>query len=199
MHKLIGSLVALAAAPVVALAMLVPAAADVSVNPATACVQPSANPHPTDPAGSTTATLFCATPTPSTSNGSGSGNGSTGSGSGSGTGGGGTHGSGTTTAGTTAGGSQGTLTGSNGPGTSSGSNGSSVSKSTGKSGQSPDGGLFGGLVGFFSATGGLVFLFALLVLMAIVLLAVAVIAWLRRGQEGNWSSRASRLTFRPKS
>ena len=197
MQKLIALLAGLAAAPilgVVALQAAAPAFADVSVNPATACIQPSANPHPTDPAGSTTNALFCASPSPS-SNGSGTGNGSTGSG-GSGTG--GTHGSGTTTAGTTAGGSQGTLAATNGSVTSSGSSGSGVAKSSGKSGQSSDGGFFGGLVSFFSATGGLVFLFALLVLMAIVLLAVAVIAWLRGGQEGGWSSRASRLTFRPK-
>jgi hypothetical protein len=202
MQKLIALLAGLAAAPilgVVALQAAAPAFADVTVNPATACIQPSANPHPTDPAGSTTNALFCASPSPS-SNGSGTGNGSTGSG-GSGSGGsgtGGTHGSGTTTAGTTAGGSQGTLASTNGSGTSSGSSGSGVSKSSGKSTPSSSGGFFGGLVSFFSATGGLVFLFALLVLMAIVLLAVAVIAWLRGGQEGGWSSRASRLTFRPK-
>src|SRR5690348_4269448 len=200
MQKLIVLLAGLAAAPilgVVALQAAAQAFADVSVNPATACVQPSANPHPTDPAGSTTNALFCASPSP-TSNGSGTGNGSTGAGGSGGSGTGGTHSSGTTTAGTTAGGSQGTLASTNGSVTSSGSSGSGVSKSSGKSGQSSNGGFFGGLVSFFSATGGLLFLFALLVLMAIVLLAVAVIAWLRGGQEGGWSSRASRLTFRPK-
>jgi uncharacterized membrane protein len=59
--------------------------------------------------------------------------------------------------------------------------------------------MFGGLVGFFSATGGLVFLFALLVLMAIVLSAVGVVTWLRRGRVSAWASRARSLTFRPKS
>lgn len=203
MHKLIALFAGVAATPILGVLVLLaaaPAFADVTVGSATACVQPSANPRPTDPAGSTTNTLFCATPRPSSSNGSGTGSGSTGSGgSGSGTSGtGGTHGSGTTTAGTTAGGSGTTLANSNGAGTSSGSSGSGVSRSSGKSGQASDGGIFGGLVGFFSATGGLVFVFALLVLMAIALLAVAVIAWLRGGQEGSWASRASRLTFRPK-
>lgn len=202
MHKLIALLAALAAAPILGVSALLaaaPAFADVTVGSANACVQPSANPRPTDPAGSTTATLFCTSPTPG-SNGSGTGNGSAGSG-GTGSGGtssGGSHGSGTTTAGTTTGGSQGTLASSQGSGTSSGSRGSGVSKSNGKAATSSNGGFFGGLVSFFSATGGLVFVFALLVLMALVLLAVAVIAWLRGGQEGSWSSRASRLTFRPK-
>jgi hypothetical protein len=170
MHRLIALLAGLAAGPILGVALLqatAPAFADVSVGSTTACA--SANPHPTDPAGSTSASLFCATPNP-TANGSGK----------------------------TAGGSQGKLTSANGSGTSSGSGGSGVSKTSGKSATSSDGGFFGGLVGFFSAMGGLVFLFVLLVLMAIVLLALAVIAWLRRGQEGNWASRASRLTFRPK-
>jgi hypothetical protein len=201
MQKLIALLAGLAAAPVVGVVALqasTPAFADVAVNPATACIQPSANPRPTDPAGSTTATLYCTPPSPAANpsgGGNGGSNGSTGSGAnGSGT----SHGSGTTTAGTTAGGSGTTLASSNGPATTSGQNRSGGSKSSGKSGQTSDGGFFGSLVSFFSATGGLVFLFALLVLMAIVLLAVAVIAWLRGGQEGGWSSRASRLTFRAK-
>lgn len=193
MRKVIGGLVALAAAPLVALAMLVPAAADVTVSSANACVQPSVNPHPTDPAGSTTQTLYCTSPSPSSNvagAGRGSGSGTSGS-AGAKTG-------GTTGAGTTTGGATTTLAGSNGAGTSSGSNGSGVSKSSGKPAASNDGGLFGGLVSFFSTTGGLVFLFALLVLMALILLAVAVIAWLRGAKEGSWASRASRLTFRPK-
>ncbi len=201
MHRLIGLSVALAAAALAGLTMLVPAAADVSVGAASACVQPSANPHPTDPAGSTTGALLCATPTPSpSSNGSGTGNGSTGSGgSGSGTSAaGGSRGSGTTAAGTGGGGAGTTPASSTGPGTSSGSSGSGVSKSTGDSAHSSDGSLFGGLVGFFSATGGLVFLFALLVLMAIILVAVAAIAWLPHGRQDSWASRVSRLTFRPK-
>jgi hypothetical protein len=196
MRKLIALLAGLAAAPILGLLALqaAPAFADVSVNGTSACA--SANPQPTNPAGSTTGTLFCAPPTPS-SNPSGTGgksNGSGGSGSGSS---GGSQGSGRT-AGTTAGGSQATLASSNGAQTGSGSSGSGVSKSSGKSAPSSNSGFFGGLVSFFSATGGLVFLFALLVLMAIVLLAVAVIAWLRGGQSANWSSRASHLTFRPK-
>jgi hypothetical protein len=201
MHKLIALLAGLAAAPilgVLALQASAPAFADTpGVSPT--CFPQSANPHPTDPAGSTTATLFCS-PAPSPSANSGTGSGSTGSGgTGSGGSGSGTHGSGTTTAGTSAGGSQGTLASSDGSGSAPGSGSSGVSKSSGKSGTSAsNGGFFGGLVSFFSATGGLVFLFALLVLFALVLLAIAVIAWLRGGQEGSWASHASRLTFRPK-
>ena len=199
MHKLIALLAGLAAAPilgVVAFQATAPAFADTpGVSPT--CFPQSANPHPTDPAGSTTATLFCS-PTPSPSSNSSTGSGSTGSGGTGAMGTGGSHGSGTTGAGTTAGGAQGTLASTNGPGASSGSNGAGVWKSSGKSAPSSNSSFFGGLVGFFSATGGLVFLFALLILMAIVLLAVAVIAWLRGGQEGSWSSRVSRLTFRPK-
>ena len=200
MHKLIALLAGLAAAPILGVVTLqppAPAFADLSVGGTSACA--SANPQPTNLAGSTTAALFCATPTPGPSpTGSVTGNGSTGSGGSRPSGTGGSHVSGTTGAGTTAGGSQGTLASSNDAGTSSGSSGSGVSKSTGNSARSSGGGLFGGLVGFFSATGGLVFLFALVVLMAIVLIAVAVIAWLRGAKENSWASHASRLTFRPK-
>ena len=59
--------------------------------------------------------------------------------------------------------------------------------------------MFGGLVGFFSATGGLVFLFGLLVLMALVLIAIGAVSWLRRGSSAGWASRARSLSFRPKS
>jgi hypothetical protein len=57
-------------------------------------------------------------------------------------------------------------------------------------------GLFGSLVSFFSTVGGLVTLFGLLLLLILVLSAVAVMGWLRPGQDKNWSSRFSRLTFR---
>lgn len=57
-------------------------------------------------------------------------------------------------------------------------------------------GLFGSLVGFFASTGGLVFLFGLLMLMLIVLVALAAIAALRRGTGKNFASRFHRLTFR---
>jgi hypothetical protein len=199
MRKLIALLAGLAAAPILGVVAIQPAAPAFADTPGVSptCLPQTANPHPTDPAGSTAAVLFCtpASPTPTAT---ATGNGSTGSGTGSGaSGSSGSRGSGTTTAGTTAGGSQGTLTTSNGSGTSAGSGGSTASKSSAKSAPS-DTGFFGGLVGFFSATGGLVFLFALLILMALVLLAVAVIAWLRGGREGSWASRASHLTFRPK-
>jgi hypothetical protein len=97
MRKLIGFVAALASAPLVGVAALsasAPAFADTpGVSPT--CFPQSVNPHPTDPAGSTTATLFCTTPTPSAN---ANGSGSTGTGSGAGKSGGshpgGRHGSG---------------------------------------------------------------------------------------------------------
>jgi hypothetical protein len=202
MRKLIGFVAALASAPLVGVAALsasAPAFADTpGVSPT--CFPQSVNPHPTDPAGSTTATLFCTTPTPSAN---ANGSGSTGTGSGAGKSG-GSHGAGTTGAGTAAGGSQTTLANSTGSGAPDESShvksGSSPARSlTGNSSGSFGSGMFGGLVGFFSATGGLLFLFGLLVLMAIVLIAIGVVSWLRRGQVAGWASHARSLSFRPKS
>jgi hypothetical protein len=71
------------------------------------------------------------------------------------------------------------------------------SKSTaGKPANANGTGLFGGLVGFFSAAGGIVALFGLLLLLLLILAAIAVMGWLRPGPGKNWSSRFSRLTFR---
>jgi cobalamin biosynthesis Mg chelatase CobN len=194
MKKLIGAL-AVVGLPIVALATLQAAAPVFADTPGTApaCVSQSLNPHPTDPAGTTTATLFCTaptpTPTPTATTQSGGSGGHSGSG-----------GAGASGAGTTGGGSQTTLANSAGTGSASTPVGQSTAakSSTGNASQS-SGGLFGGLVGFFSATGGLVFLFALLILMAIVLIAIGVVSWLRRDPVGAWASRARSLSFRPKS
>ena len=99
MRTLNALLAALATVPLVGLATLqaaAPAFADTpGVSPT--CFPQSLNPHPTDPTGSTTATLFCTTPTPSpNANGSGTGSGSAGSGSGSSNGAGTTAGAGQT-------------------------------------------------------------------------------------------------------
>jgi hypothetical protein len=194
---------ALASVPVIGLAALqatAPAFADTpGVSPT--CFPQTMNPHPTDPAGQTTNTLFC---TPTNPNGSGSGgngsnagsNGSTGAGTGA-----------KTAGGSTAGGSQTSLASSTGSGTAgstpdesmrfnwaSDSNG--VKAASGKPATANGTGLFGSLVSFFSSVGGLVTLFGLLLLLILVLVAVAVMGWLRRGQDKNWSSRFSRLTFR---
>jgi hypothetical protein len=204
MGKLIGlALMALASVPVIGLAALqatAPAFADTpGVSPT--CFPQTVNPHPTDPAGQTTNTLFC---TPTNPNGSGSG------GNGSNAGGSGSTGAGTgakTGSGSTAGGGQTSLASSTGSGTAgstpdesmrfnwaSESNGATTA--SGKPATTKGTGLFGGLVSFFSSVGGLVTLFGLLLLLILILAAVAVMGWLRPGQDKNWSSRFSRLTFR---
>jgi hypothetical protein len=185
---------ALGAAPIVAIAVMQTAAPVFADTPGVSptCFPQSANPHPTDPAGQTTNTLFCTTPNP---NGSGSGgNGSGGSG-----------GTTTTGAGTTAGGGQTSLASSTGSGTgsfpdesghsASGLNGTWSGSATPAPAASNDTGLFGGLVGFFSSAGGLVVLFGLLMLMLIVLIALAVVAAIRRGGK-SLASRFSRATYR---
>src|SRR6202035_4019960 len=77
MRKLfIMTLTALASVPVIGLAAIGAAAPAFADSPAQgpACVSQSLNPHPTDPAGGATASLFCTTPNPNpTTNGSGSG------------------------------------------------------------------------------------------------------------------------------
>jgi hypothetical protein len=195
---IIMSLTALASVPVVGLAAMsatAPAFADTpGVSPT--CFPQTANPHPTAPAGQTTDTLFCTTPTanPGTNAGSSGGNGSNGS-------------AGAKTAGgATPGGAQTSLASSTGSGPAastpdesmrfnwaSGSNGST--SASGKPATAKGTGLFGSLVSFFSTVGGIVTLFGLLLLLLLILAAVAVMGWLRPGQQ-NASSRFSRLTFR---
>jgi hypothetical protein len=203
MHKLMMlTVTALASVPVIGLAALqatAPAFADTpGVSPT--CFPQTMNPHPTDPAGQTTNTLFC---TPTNPNGSGSvGNGSNAGSSGS-TG----AGTGAKTGGASTGGGQSSLAGSTGSGTAgstpdestrfswaSDSNGAKAA--SGKPASANGTGLFGSLVSFFSTVGGLVALFGLLLLLLLVLGAIAVMGWLRPGQDKNWSSRFSRLTFR---
>src|SRR5713226_5979564 len=112
-RKLMPYVAALGAVPIVMVAAIQTAAPALADTPGVSptCFPQSANPHPTDPAGQTTNTLFC---TSTNSNGSGAGgSGSTGSGSGStgaSSGGGTTAGSGTT-------GGQTSLAGSTGSGT----------------------------------------------------------------------------------
>ena len=189
-------LTALASVPIVGLAAIsatAPVFADTPGQGA-ACVSQSLNPHPTDPAGTTSATLFCTTPAPNpgTNGGSSGGNGSNGS-TGAKTGG-----------GATTGGAQTSLASSTGSGPAastpdesmrfnwaSGSNGAT---SSGKPRTAHGTGLFGSLVSFFSTVGGIVTLFGLLLLLLLILAAIAVMGWLRPGQ--NASSRFSRLTFR---
>ena len=192
MRKLMASIAALGAAPIVAIAVMQTAAPVLADTPGVSptCFPQSANPHPTDPAGQTTNTLFCTPTTPSPTGSGGSGSGRTGTGAGTG-------------AGTTAGGGQTSLASSTGSGTTgsfpdesgrAGLNGT-WSSGSGKPAASNDTGLFGGLVGFFASAGGLVFLFGLLMLMLIVLVALAVIAALRRGGK-NFASRFSRVAYR---
>jgi hypothetical protein len=198
MRKLIALSAALGAAPILVFAVMqtaAPAFADTpGVSPT--CFPQSLNPHPTDPAGTTTNTLFCV---PQTTPASGSG----------GSGSAGKSGTGTSGAGTTAGGGQTSLASSTGSGTTgSGTTGSGTdeslhSTSNGKTGNSGAGksatgntGLFGGLVGFFSAAGGLALLFGLLLLMLLVAVGMAVAAAFRRGPAKNWGSRFSSLTHR---
>jgi len=191
-RKLMASIAALGAAPIVAIAVMQTAAPALADTPGVSptCFPQSVNPHPTDPAGQTTNTLFCTPTAPSPTASGGSGSGRTGTGAGTG-------------AGTTAGGGQTSLASSTGSGTTgsfpdesghAGLNGTSSSGS-GQPAASNDTGLFGGLVGFFASAGGLVFLFGLLMLMLIVLVALAVIAALRRGGK-NFASRFSRVTYR---
>src|SRR2546427_13024238 len=183
MRKLMAFVAALGAAPIVALAAIqtaAPAFAD-TPNQGPACVSQSLNPHPTDPAGQTTQTLFCTSTNP---NGSGSGG----------------SGSGRTGTGTTGGGSQTTLaSASDSSGSTPDESGRALNGTWSGSGSgqpaSNNTGLFGGLVGFFASAGGVTFLFGLLMLMLIVLLALAVIAAIRRGGR-NFASRFSRVTYR---
>jgi hypothetical protein len=201
------SLTALASVPVIGMAAIgasPPVFADTpGVSPT--CFPQSANPHPTDPAGQTTNTLFC---TPTSSNGSGSGgSGSSGSGSpGSGAGGSGSTGAKTGGA-STAGGGQTSLASSTGSGTAASapdesirfnwaSDSNGARSAAGKPATANGTGLFGSLVSFFSTVGGIVTLFGLLLLLLLILAAVAVMGWLRPGQGKDWSSRLSRLTFR---
>jgi hypothetical protein len=202
MRKLITlMLTALASAPIIGLSALqatAPVFADTpGVSPT--CFPQSANPHPTDPAGQTTNTLFC-TPT----NPNGSGTGGTGA-NGSGTAGTGAGGSGSTGAKT--GGGQTSLASSTGSGTAASapdesmrfnwaSDNSGAKSASGKPATTNGTGLFGSLVSFFSTVGGIVTLFGLLLLLLLILAVVAVMGWLRPGQGKNWSSRFSRLTFR---
>lgn len=200
MHKLIIlSLTALSTVPLVGLAAITATAPVFADTPGTgvACVSQSLNPHPTDPAGGTTATLFCTTPTPNptTSGANAAGNGSNGS-SGSKTGG-----------GATSGGGQTTLASSTGSGTPAAApdesmrfnwatDGNGATSGSAKPATGNGAGLFGSLVGFFSTVGGIVTLFGLLLLLLLILAAVAVMGWLRPGQGQSASSRFSRLTFR---
>ena len=177
-----------ALAAVVVTMPVAPAFADTpGVSPT--CFPQTQNPHPTAPVAQTTDTLFCSPQSPNSAGSGTSGTGTGGSGTGgSGSTGSGTHaggqtGSGTTTAGTTSGGGSSSLT--------DGSKGS-VAKST----PSPSTGFFGGLVAFLGAAGGLVFLFGFLILLALVLLAVGIIGWLRRRSGEGWGSRFARVTHR---
>lgn len=204
MRKLfIMTLTALASAPVIGLAAIGAAAPVFADTPAQgpACVSQSLNPHPTDPAGGATASLFCIAPTPNpNTNGSGSGaRGSTGAGSGS---------TGAKTGSpSTTGGGQTSLASSTGSGTASSapdesirfnwaSDSNGATSATGTPVAANGTGPFGSLVSFFSSVGGIVTLFGLLLLLLLILAAVAVMGWLRPGQGKDWSSRFSRLTFR---
>jgi hypothetical protein len=202
MSKLIAlALTALASVPVIGLAALqstAPAFADTpGVSPT--CFPQTMNPHPTDPAGQTTNTLFCTPTNPSGSSGGANGSnagssGSTGAGAKSG-------------GGSTAGGTQTSLAGSTGSGTAGStpdesmrfnwaSESNRATTASVRPATTKGTGIFGSLVAFFSSVGGLVTLFGLLLLLILVLAAVAVMGWLRPGQHKNWSSRLSRLTFR---
>jgi hypothetical protein len=182
---------ALGAAPIVAIAVFqsaAPAFADTpGVSPT--CFPQASNPHPTEPVGQSTNSLFCAPAASSATPGSGN-NGSGGSGGRTGTG---------TGAGTTAGGGQTSLAStSDSSGSIRDESGHALNGSWSSSGQPAaptDTGLFGGLVGFFASAGGLAFLFGLLMLMLIVLIALAVITAIRRGGK-NFASRFSRVTYR---
>src|SRR5207253_7265666 len=80
MRTLMACVAALGAAPMVAIAVIQTAAPALADTPGVSptCFPQTMNPHPTDPAGTTTNALFC---TPTNPNGTGSGgNGSSGSG-----------------------------------------------------------------------------------------------------------------------
>src|ERR1700724_2592480 len=102
MRTLMASIAALGGVPIVAIAAVQTAAPALADTPGVSptCFPQTMNPHPTDPAGQTTNTLFCV---PTNPNGTGSGgSGSAGSGSAGRTGTGTGTGSGATAAGTTA-------------------------------------------------------------------------------------------------
>ena len=195
MRKLMAYVAALGAAPIVAIAVLQTAAPALADTPGVSptCFPQTANPHPTDPVGQTTNTLFC---TPTNPNGTASGG--SGSGGSGGSGSTGRTGAGTGAA-TTAGGTQTSLA------STSDSSGSFPDESwralngtwsgSGQPAASNNTGLFGGLVGFFSSSAGLVFLFGLLMLMLIVLIALAAFAALRRRGK-DFASRFSRVSYR---
>jgi hypothetical protein len=201
MRKLIAQAAAIGAATIGVFAGIQTAAPALADTPGVSptCFPQSANPRPTDPAGSTTAVLFCTPPSPTASASAASRTGGTSSGSarsnGSATG-----------AGTTAGGGETSLANSSGSGTTGAapaegthgraSDGYAATSGAATPATSHDTGLVGSLVGFFSAAGGIVFLFGLLALLLIVLIAVAVTAFVRRGHAKDWASRFSRLTFR---
>lgn len=200
MRKLIGVLIALAAAPILALVALLPAMADVNMAGGNACAPQSANPHATDPAGSTIATIFCTPPSPTpTASGTGttgSGNGNSGSNSSNGS-----ESRGTTSNG---GGATTTLASSTSASTTPDESmrfdwQSNAAKSAGTGSQpsANSGQVTGGLLAFFSGVGGLIFLFSLLALLVLIGLVAAAIAWMRHGQVP-WASHAARLTYRPK-
>lgn len=204
MRKFIGVFIALGAAPLLGFVTLLPAAADVSVAGGNACAPQSANPHPTDPAGSTTAALFCTTPspTPTASGGTGGNNGSGNSGSTASQ----TSGSGSTTS---SGGSTKTTlasdtSGSTNPDESTrfdwASNDTTGANTSGSSQQpATKGQLSTGLLAFFSGDGGIVFLYSLLVLLVLVGIAATAVAWIRHAHNVPWSEHTSRLTYRAKS
>jgi hypothetical protein len=188
MRKLMASMAALGAVPIVAIAAVQTAAPALADTPGVSptCFPQTMNPHPTDPAGQTTNTLFCTPASGSAGIGSA---GRTGTGTG----------TGATAAGTTANGGQTSLASSSGsvPDESSRSTAQFAwASDAGKPAASNSTGLFGGLMSFFASAGGLVFLFGLLMLMLIILVALAVIAALRRGAGKDFASRFSRVTYR---
>ena len=195
MRKLMTYAAALGAAPIVALAAIhssAPAFAD-TPGAGPACVAPSLNPHPIGPAGQTTNTLFCTSSSPNGTGSGGSGTGGPGSSASTGrtvTG---------TSASTAAGGTQTSLAStSDSSGSFPDESGRAMKVTWSGSGQpaaSSNTGLFGGLVGFFSSAGGLVFLFGLMMLMLVALIALVVIAALRRSGK-SFASRFSRVTYR---
>lgn len=197
MRKLMASIAALGAVPMVAIAAVQTAAPALADTPGVSptCFPQTMNPHPTDPAGQTTNTLFCTPTNPNGSASGGSGSAGTGSAGRTGTG----TGAGATAAGTTANGGQTSLASSSGsvPDESSRSTAQFAwASDAGKPAASNSTGLFGGLMSFFASAGGLVFLFGLLMLMLIILVALAVIAALRRGAGKDFASRFSRVTYR---
>jgi hypothetical protein len=190
MRTLTACVAALGAVPIVMIAAIQTAAPALADTPGVSptCFPQSVNPHPTDPAGQTTNTLFCTSTNPN-----GTGSGGSGSGGSGVSGSAGRTGAGTTGAGTTADGGQTSLASSSGsfPDESGHFNGTTGLNGTwsgsGNPAASNGTGLFGGLVGFLSTAGGLAFLFGLLMLMLIVLVALAVTAALRRGHGKDWA------------